>query len=80
MPRKLKIGTVISNKMDKSAVIAITSLKPHVRYKKKYKVTKKLLVHDENNEVKIGDLVEIKEVRPMSKRKHYSVKKIMQVI
>src|SRR3989344_1443177 len=70
--RKLE-ATVVSNKMKKTVVVAITSLKLHPKYKKYFKVTKKFKAHDENNEYKTGDKVIIQETRPMSREKRWVV-------
>jgi small subunit ribosomal protein S17 len=73
--RRTKIGKVVSDKMDKTVVVQIDSLKRHPKYKKSYKVSTKFKAHDENNEYKIGDKVEIEETRPISRDKHYKVVK-----
>lgn len=70
--RKLQ-GTIISDKMDKTRVVAITRFKKHPRYKKYYKITRKFKVHDEKNEYKTGDKVVIEETRPMSKEKRWKI-------
>lgn len=70
--RKLQ-GTIISDKMDKTRVVAITRFKKHPRYKKYYKITRKFKVHDEKNEYKTGDKVVIEETRPMSKEKRWRI-------
>jgi small subunit ribosomal protein S17 len=70
--RKLQ-GTVVSDKMKKTIVVAITSLKLHPKYKKYFKVTKRFKVHDENNEYHVGDQVVIQETRPISKEKRWRV-------
>jgi len=70
--RKLQ-GTIVSDKMDKTRVIAITRLKQHPRYRKYYKVTERFKAHDEKNEYKNGDKVVIEETRPMSKEKRWRV-------
>ena len=76
--RKVLNGVVIGNKMDKTVKVVIERLMKEPLYKKYIKRTTKLLVHDEKNECKVGDLVEIKEVRPISKRKHFLVTKILK--
>lgn len=70
--RKLQ-GIIISDKMNKTRVIAITRLKKHPRYKKYYKVTTKFKAHDEKNEYKTGDVVIIEETRPISKEKRWRI-------
>ncbi|HSH31516.1 MAG TPA: 30S ribosomal protein S17 [Candidatus Saccharimonadales bacterium] len=72
MIRKLH-GTVVSDKMDKTVVVAVSTLKAHPIYRKKYKVTTKFKAHDETNGCRVGDLVEIIETRPLSRSKHFQV-------
>ncbi|MEE8131782.1 MAG: 30S ribosomal protein S17 [Candidatus Paceibacterota bacterium] len=74
MKRKLQ-GTIVSDKMDKTRVVAVTRLKKHPRYLKYYKITRKFKAHDENNEYKTGDEVIIEETRPMSKDKRWVIVK-----
>ncbi len=69
--RRTKIGVVVSDKMDKTCVVAVTSNVKHPLYKKVVKVTKKFKVHDEENTCKLGDVVEIMETRPISKTVHF---------
>lgn len=76
--RKTRIGKVVSNKMDKSIVVAIERRIAHPVYKKYYKKTTKLMAHDPNNECQIGDIVEIMETRPLSKRKRWRLVKILE--
>lgn len=77
MKNKIKkrrlIGKVVSDKMQKTIVVAVTRLKLHPKYKKKYKVTKRYKVHDEKNEYHVGDRVIIEETRPLSKEKRWKV-------
>jgi len=68
---KLQSGIVVSNKMDKSIVVKIERKIKHPLYKKTIKRSKKYIAHDEQNECKVGDLVQIAECRPLSRRKHY---------
>ena len=75
--RKVREGLVVSNKMDKTVVVAVETRKVHRLYKKAIKVTKKYKVHDENNACKIGDKVKIGETRPLSKEKSWRVIEIM---
>jgi len=75
--RKVREGLVVSNKMDKTVVVAVETRKVHRLYKKAIKVTKKYKVHDENNACKIGDKVKIVETRPLSKEKSWRVMEIM---
>jgi len=64
-------GVVVSNKMDKTIVVSVDTYKSDPKYKKRYKVTKKFHAHDENNSAKEGDVVTIKESRPLSKLKRW---------
>jgi len=67
--RKVRIGKVVSNKMDKSIVVAVERQVAHKLYKKYFKRTTKIMAHDEKNECNIGDIVKIMETRPLSKNK-----------
>ncbi len=69
--RKTRVGKVISDKMDKTIVVAIEDNVKHAKYGKVIKKTLKLHAHDENNECTIGDKVEIMETRPLSKTKRW---------
>jgi len=75
--RKVREGLVVSNKMDKTVVVAIETKRVHPLYKKAIKVTKKYKVHDENNNCKIGDKVKIIETRPLSREKRWRIMEIM---
>ena len=75
--RKTIVGSVVSDKMDKTIVVAVESFKTHPIYKKRYKNTKKYKAHDENNECGIGDKVRIMETRPLSKDKRFRLVKII---
>jgi small subunit ribosomal protein S17 len=77
--RKVQIGKVVSNKMEKTIVVAIETYKKHDLYHKRIKVTKKFKAHDENNEAKIGDVVKIMETRPVSKDKRWRLVEIVEV-
>jgi len=68
-----KKGVVVSDKMDKTVVVAVDSFKTHAKYKKKYKSTKRYKAHDSENKYKVGDKVEIIPCKPMSKDKRYKV-------
>ncbi len=70
--RKLQ-GVIISNKMDKTVIVKVDSVKVHSKYKKRYKSSKNYKVHDEKNEYQVGDKVTIKEIRPLSKEKRFLV-------
>jgi len=71
--KSLTEGRVVSNKMDKTAVVAVNTLKSHRKYLKKYQVTKKYKAHDPENKCQIGDKVQIMEIRPMSKGKKWKI-------
>lgn len=76
--RKTRVGKVVSNKMDKTAVVAITDHVKHKRYGKVIKRTVKIHVHDENNECNIGDTVSVMETRPLSKTKRWRLVSILE--
>lgn len=76
--RKTRIGTVVSDKMDKTIVVAIENRVPHPLYKKIVKKTVKFKAHDENNECGVGDRVEIMETRPLSKDKNWRLVRIVE--
>ena len=71
-------GEVVSDKMQKTRVVAIVSTKRHPVYEKLYKSTKKLKVHDENNQYKVGDVVIIQETRPLSKDKTWEIVELVK--
>ncbi len=73
-----KTGVVVSNKMQKSIVVAVEWQTRHEVYGKTQRRTSKFMVHDETNEAKPGDIVEIVETRPMSRRKRWSLKRIVR--
>ena len=70
---RLKKGIVSSSKMDKTIVVTVDAYKSHPKYKKRFKVTKKFYAHDEDNKFKEGDVVTIKETRPLSKMKRWEI-------
>ncbi len=76
--RKVKVGKVVSDKMDKTIVVAVEDSVKHSLYKKVVKHTIKLKAHDENNECGIGDRVEVMETRPLSKDKRWRLVKIIE--
>ena len=76
--RKTRIGTVVSDKMDKTIVVAVEDSYQHPLYKKTMKRTYKLKAHDENNECGIGDTVEVMETRPLSKDKRWRLVRIIE--
>lgn len=73
--RKKLEGVVVSDRMQKTVVVAVTRIKEHPKYKKRFKVTKKYKAHDESDEHKVGDKVAIEESRPLSKDKKWRVVK-----
>ncbi|HSB52019.1 MAG TPA: 30S ribosomal protein S17 [Dissulfurispiraceae bacterium] len=73
MPKKLYTGTVVSDKMDKTVVVAVTRTFQHPLYKKTVKKVTKFKAHDEENRCKSGDIVQIIESRPLSKDKRWQV-------
>ena len=77
MSVKQKIGTVVSNKMDKTIVIVIENRYSHPLYSKILKKTKRFMAHDEKNECKIGDRVIVHETRPLSAKKRWELKTII---
>ncbi len=76
--RKQRVGIVVSDKMDKTRVVMVETLVQHPRYKKYVKRRKKFYAHDENNESRVGDLVQIMETRPLSKLKRWRIVKILR--
>lgn len=76
--RQTRVGTVISDKMDKTVVVLTETLFRHPQYKKFVKMRKKFKAHDEKNECRVGDRVSIMETRPISKEKHWRVTKILE--
>ena len=76
--RKTRVGQVVSDKMDKTIVVAIEDSVQHPLYKKTLKRTLKLKAHDENNECGIGDTVEVMETRPLSKDKRWRLIRIIE--
>ena len=76
--RKTMIGTVVSDKMDKTVVVAVETSVAHPIYNKTVKRTYKLKAHDEENSCKVGDTVKVMETRPLSKDKRYRVVEIVE--
>ena len=76
--RKLREGIVTSAGMDKTAVVTVTTRKPHPLYKKTMVRTKKLYAHDEANDCKVGDRVRIQETRPLSATKRWRVVEVLE--
>ena len=76
--RKVRVGKVVSDKMDQTIVVAVEDHVKHPLYKKIVKRTYKLQAHDENNECNIGDTVKVMETRPLSKNKRWRLVEIME--
>ena len=76
--RKTRVGMVVSDKMDKTVVVAIIDNVKHPLYKKIVKRTVRLKAHDEKNECRVGDRVEVMETRPLSKDKRWRVNEIIE--
>jgi small subunit ribosomal protein S17 len=76
--RKVRVGKVVSDKMDKTIVVAVEENVMHKLYGKTIRRTKKFKAHDENNEAKIGDVVRIMETRPLSKDKRWRLVEIVE--
>jgi len=76
--RKTRTGKVVSNKMDKTIVVAVEKKIMHPIYKKYFKRTKKFMAHDEKNECTTGDMVKIMETRPLSSRKRWRLVQIIE--
>ena len=77
-PRTQKVGRVVSDKMDKTVVVAVNYVRQHPLYHKQITRTSKFFAHDENNTAKPGDLVRIEETRPLSRRKRWIVREIVE--
>ena len=75
---KVRTGTVVSDKMDKTVVVKIERMKMHARYKKYIRIWKKVKAHDEQNSAHVGDQVQIVETRPLSKDKRWRVSKVLK--
>ena len=78
--RKVRTGKVVSDKMDKTIVVAVEDHVKHPLYKKIVKKTYKLKAHDENNECNIGDKVKVMETRPLSKDKRWRLVEVMEKV
>ena len=76
--RKSRVGTVISTKMDKTAIVSVTDKVRHDRYSKTIQRTVKLYAHDESNEATVGDRVRVTETRPLSKLKRWRLVEIVE--
>jgi len=76
--RKARIGTVVSDKMDKSIVVRVDRTYRHPLYEKIFRSSSKLYAHDEKNEAKVGDTVQVMETRPLSGKKRWRLVEIME--
>src|SRR5437667_8584456 len=76
--RQQRVGRVVSNKMNKTIVVVVETLKKHRIYKRTYKQTKRFQAHDEENTCQVGDVVRIEETRPLSKMKHWRLVEILK--
>jgi small subunit ribosomal protein S17 len=76
--KRTKIGVVVSNKMQKTVVVAVENMVRHGMYQKYVKQTSKFLAHSEANDVNVGDRVVIEESRPLSKRKRWNVREVVE--
>ena len=77
---KTIIGTVSSNKADKTIVVTVQTRKTHPLYRKQYTISKKFMAHDEKNEANIGDIVRIHETRPLSKTKRWRLVEVVEKV
>lgn len=80
MPKRILKGRVASNKMKKTVVVEVMSLKTHPKYRKKIKSTKKYKAHHEDLVLNVGDMITIEESRPISKDKHWVVKDVIRPV
>ena len=78
--RKVRVGKVVSNKMDKTIVVSVERKVSHALYNKPMVTSKRFKAHDENNECQIGDTVKIVETRPLSKDKHWRLVEIIEKV
>ncbi len=76
--RKVREGTVVSNAMDKTAIVAVVERVRHPRYDKTVQRTKRIHAHDETNDVNVGDRVRVMETRPLSKLKHWRIVQVLE--
>ncbi|MBU6329848.1 MAG: 30S ribosomal protein S17 [Acidobacteria bacterium] len=77
-PRKVREGTVVSTSMDKTAVVAVVDRVRHPRYNKTVQRTNRLYVHDETNDLNVGDRVRVQETRPLSKLKRWRIVDVLE--
>jgi small subunit ribosomal protein S17 len=78
--KKVRVGKVVSNKMDKTIKVTVETRIPHKLYGKFMKSTKKFAAHDENNECQIGDIVKIIESRPLSRTKRWALVEVVEKV
>ena len=78
MPKKVKQGVVVSNKMDKTIVVKVADYEPHPKYKKIMETNKNYKAHDEQNECGVGDIVRIVESKPISKDKRWALSEVVE--
>lgn len=76
--RKIRVGTVVSTKMDKTAIVAVVEKARHERYFKTVQRTQRLYVHDDENALNVGDRVRVQETRPLSKLKRWRLVEILE--
>lgn len=76
--RKRLVGTVTSDKMDKTVVVTVERFYRHPRYEKVVRAAKKYMAHDEENACRVGDKVQIVETRPLSRRKRWTVEEVLE--
>ena len=76
--KKERVGRVVSDRMDKTVMVAVQTLRHHRLYQRTMRRTKKYMAHDEQNACKIGDLVRIQEARPISRHKHWRVIQVLE--
>jgi small subunit ribosomal protein S17 len=76
--KRTKVGVVVSNKMQKTVVVAVENVVKHEMYQKYIKRTNKFLAHTEQNDINVGDRVLIEETRPLSKRKRWNVREVIE--
>ena len=77
-PRNMREGTVVSSSMDKTAVVSVVDRVRHPLYRKTLQRTKKLYVHDEQNDLNVGDRVRVQETRPLSKLKRWRLVEVLE--
>jgi small subunit ribosomal protein S17 len=76
--KKLMIGRVVSDKMEKTVVVSVQKLRRHRLYQRTMRQTRKYMAHDEQNECRLGDLVRIQESRPISRHKHWRIIEVIE--